>query len=125
MACSLFVVSFATLQNNSKHASIILQNQGQAARGLLTVVLCFLFCNPDKIIAEDELFKKLHDKVDKRVRILFVAKRKTRGRGSNYNRCDRESRGLLVCIALGPKTFRGLLNAKSTSKFLTPSPGQI
>lgn len=56
-------------QNNGHHAKAILKGQDQASRGLLTVILCLIYCTTDKCIAEDELFKKLHDKVDKRVRL--------------------------------------------------------
>lgn len=56
-------------QNHNQHAAEILKGRGQAARGLLTMVLCVIYCSPDKdkIVSEDELFKKLHTHVDSRV----------------------------------------------------------
>lgn len=60
----------ATPQNNGHHAKAILKGQDQASRGLLTVILCLIYCTTDKCIPEDDLFRKLHDKVDKRVSVL-------------------------------------------------------
>lgn len=40
---------------------------------MLIIILCIIYCSVDKLVNEDELFKKLHD-VDARVRSqLLVA----------------------------------------------------
>ncbi len=31
------------------------------------LILSIIHCSPDKIVGEDQLFKKLHDQIDKRV----------------------------------------------------------
>eukprot|EP00904_Undaria_pinnatifida_P008704 jgi/Undpi1/4964/HiC_scaffold_19.g08316.m1 len=53
--------------NHNRHAAEILKGRGQASRGLLTMMLCMIYCSPDKIVTEDELFKKLHDHLDPRI----------------------------------------------------------
>ncbi|CAM9471978.1 unnamed protein product, partial [Laminaria digitata] len=52
--------------NHNQHTADVLKGKGQAARGLLTMVLCLIYCsaNNDKIVTEDELFKKLHNHLD-------------------------------------------------------------
>ncbi|CAM9838853.1 unnamed protein product [Ectocarpus sp. 4 AP-2014] len=53
--------------NNEQHSKEVLKGKGQAGRGLLVLVLSVIFCSSDKSVAENQLFKKLHDHVDKRV----------------------------------------------------------
>ncbi|CAN0408072.1 unnamed protein product, partial [Ectocarpus sp. 13 AM-2016] len=53
--------------NNEQHFKEVLRGKGQAGRGLLVLVLSIIFCSSDKSVAENQLFKKLHDHVDKRV----------------------------------------------------------
>lgn len=54
-------------QDNEDHFKEILKGSGQVERGLLMLLLSVIFCSSDKSASEDQLFKKLHDHVDKRV----------------------------------------------------------
>lgn len=54
-------------KNNNQHSAEILKGPGQAARGLLTMVLCVINCSTDRLVNEDDLFKKLHHQIDNRV----------------------------------------------------------
>lgn len=54
-------------QNNSQHSREILKGKGRAGRGLLILILAVIHCSSDKVVGEDQLFKKLHDHIDKRV----------------------------------------------------------
>lgn len=60
------------LQNNTHHSKEILNGRGQAGRGLLMLILSVIYCHADKAVCEDQLFKKLHDHVDKRVRTTLI-----------------------------------------------------
>ncbi|CAM9795672.1 unnamed protein product, partial [Ascophyllum nodosum] len=76
--------------NHEDHAADILKGSGQAARGLLTVVLCIIYCSADKLVTEDDLFKKLHDQVDARI----PAKASTSGRGATRSKTRAHVEGL-------------------------------
>ncbi|CAM9113780.1 unnamed protein product [Scytosiphon promiscuus] len=53
--------------DNEDHFREILRGSGKVERGLLMLVLSVIFCSSDKSASEDQLFKKLHDHIDKRV----------------------------------------------------------
>eukprot|EP00903_Cladosiphon_okamuranus_P011385 g10729.t1 len=53
--------------NNTEHSREILKGRGRAGRGLLMLILSIIHCNSDKVVGEDQLFKKLHDSIDKRI----------------------------------------------------------
>lgn len=66
--CCCYCCCSCSPQNNTQHSREILKGRGRAGRGLLTLILSVIHCSSDKVVGEDQLFKKLHDNIDKRVR---------------------------------------------------------
>lgn len=58
------------------------------------MILSIIHCSPDKIVGEDQLFKKLHDQIDKRVSRLGHG-----GEGEPYN-TEKEGRRCTTILAV-------------------------